>query len=600
MSLYNELKRRNVLRMAMLYAVAAWLIMQVAEVVIGLAQLPDWIGPALLWLLAIGFPIALLFSWFYEITPEGVSLEKDIDPEKSITHVTSRRLDFIVIAMLCAAVILFSYDKWWGDAPPEKSIAVLPFVNMSDDPDQEYFSDGISEELLNLLTKVPDLLVISRSSAFSFKGKDTDIPTIAEQLNVAYILEGSVRKAGNQIRITAQLIEARSDTHLWSETYDRNLEDIFSIQDEISGQIVGALKIALGAGEQESIAHVQKPTDNLEAYELYLRGRYLWQRRGKENIRHAIGLFEQATELDPQFARAWSSLAATHFTLPLYSAAPRSEHYPLAASAAQKALAQDDSLAEAYAVLGGLADVDKRWAEAETLFLRAIASEPMDSTAHIWYGEHLCELGRLHDGLEEFLIAYQLDPLHPATNSNLGRIYLYLNDTSNALKFAAATKDLGHMAGLYQQAWVNLRIGKFDLAIRQAEQFDEQLAEEVDNPQIPLKLKMIIEANVDATKRPLFLKLLAEHETFQFFWMLLPGYVSFDRMDDAYRMANMALYSDSLHSGNGWYLWRPDIAPFRQDPRFAELVTELGLVDYWRKDSWPDACQPAGDSVICE
>jgi TolB-like protein len=622
MSLYNELKRRNVFRVAIAYLAGAWLLIEVTETLFPIYGLSDATIRLVVTLLAIGFPILLIFSWVFELTPEGLKLEKDIDRSVSVTHHTGKKLDRTIIVLLALALGYFAFDKFvlepardaelveetaqqtrshvllesFGD----NSIAVLPFVNMSSDPEQEYFSDGMSEELLNLLSKIPGLRVISRSSSFTFKGKDIDIPTIAAQLNVAYILEGSVRKAGNQVRITAQLIEARSDTHLWSETYDRNLEDIFAIQDEISGQIVGELKIALGTGEHEVISHAQKPTDNLEAYELFLRGRYLWQRRGKDNILHAIDLFEQATELDPQFARAWSSLAATHFTLPTYSAAPTSEHYPLAASAAQKALTQDDSLAEAYAVLGGLADVDKRWAEGEMLYLRAIASEPMDSTAHLWYGEHLMELGRLHEGLEETLIAYQLDPLHPATNVNLGMIYFYLNDTSNALKYGAAAWDLGHWGGLYVQAWVNLRIGEFDLAIRLAEQFYKSLAEVVDNPQIPLLSKMLIEANVDAAKRPLFLEMLTEHETPRAFWILLPGYVGFDQINDAYRVANMASDSESPYSGKWFYLWRPDIAPFRQDPRFAKFVAELGMVDYWREYGWPDVCQPEGDSVICE
>ena len=225
MGLISELRRRNVLRMAVLYAIAAWLIMQVAEVIMDLANLPDWIGPTILGLLAVGFPIALIFSWFYELTPEGLSLEKDVDRAESITHVTGRRLDFIVISLLLAAVILFAYDKWWIGGPPEQSIAVLAFDNMSADPDQEYFSDGISEELLNLLAQIPELTVISRSSSFSFKGKDIAIPTLAEQLNVAHVLEGSVRKVGNRVRITAQLIDARSDSHLWSASYERNLDD---------------------------------------------------------------------------------------------------------------------------------------------------------------------------------------------------------------------------------------------------------------------------------------------------------------------------------------------------------------------------------------
>ncbi|MFC1797375.1 tetratricopeptide repeat protein, partial [Pseudomonadota bacterium] len=358
------------------------------------------------------------------------------------------------------------------------------------------------------------------------------------------------------------------------------------------------LQAELSTDEQRRID--ARPTDNLQAYELYLRGRYLWQRRGDENIRHAITLFEQATELDPQFAQAWSSLAATHFTLPLYSDTPMSEHYPLAVSAAHKALAQDDSLAEAYAVLGGLAGMDGKWVEAETLFLLAIAYEPMNSTAHQWYGEHLFNLGRLDDALEEALIAYQLDPLHPATNAFLGWIYFYLNDTSNALHYGAAAWHLGHTSGLYFQAWLNLRIGEFDRAVGFAGQWDEQMAEKFDNLQTPMTLKLLIEAKIDAAKRPLFLEMLAEHDTIDYFLIPFTGSVSLDQIDDAYRVATMVLDQDGLYRTFEWYFWGSDMAPFRQDRRFAALVTELGMVDYWREYGWPDVCQPAGDSVICK
>ena len=204
MGVVSELRRRNVFRMAVLYVVAAWLIMQVAEVVIGLGNLSEWLGPTILVLLAVGFPIALIFSWFFEVTPEGLSLEKDVPADHSITHVTGRRMDFVIIAILSAGLILFAYDKWAPSVPTDKSIAVLPFENMSADPDQEYFSDGISEELLNVLSKIPDLRVTARTSSFQFKGENRDVIEIGRKLNAAFILEGSVRKAGQQVRITAQ------------------------------------------------------------------------------------------------------------------------------------------------------------------------------------------------------------------------------------------------------------------------------------------------------------------------------------------------------------------------------------------------------------
>ncbi len=296
MSFFRELKRRNVFRVAVAYAVVGWLLVEVASVLFPTFEAPAWVMKVFATVIILGFPLAMFFAWAYEITPEGLKKEKDIDRSQSITTRTGRKIDYMIIGLLSVAVVFFaSTHQWSGEgestdktetgetaAVAEQSIAVLPFVNMSDDPANEYFSDGIAEELLNVLVRVEGLRVASRTSSFSFKGKGISIPNIARELNVNHVLEGSVRKAGNTVRITAQLIDVRTDSHLWSATYDRELEDIFAIQDEIAGHIVQALKIALGAGEQESMAHVQKPTENLEAYELYLRGRYFWQRRGED------------------------------------------------------------------------------------------------------------------------------------------------------------------------------------------------------------------------------------------------------------------------------------------------------------------------------
>lgn len=492
------------------------------------------------------------------------------------------------------------------DLAERPGIAVLPFANLSADPSNQFFTDGIHDDLMSTIAKIGSIKVISRTSVMEYRNTSKKIPQIARELGVANILEGGIQRSGEQVRINVQLIDAVTDEHLWAETYDRELtaENLFTVQSEITRKIAVALQAKLSTDEQQRID--ARPTDNLQAYELYLRGRYLWQRRGDENIRHAIALFEQATELDPQFARAWSSLAATHFTLPVYSDSPWSEHIPLAAFAAQKALAQDDSLAEANAVLGGLADIEGKWAEAETLFVLAIANEPTDSTAHLWYGEHLFKLGRLDDGLEEAKIAYQLDPLHPGTNALLGWIYFFLNDTSNALKYGAAAWDLGHSAGLYFQAWINQRIGEFNRAAGFAEQWDAKIAERFDNLQISPTQKLFFEAKIDAAKRPLFLEKLAEHDSlsslsFVTLQTLFTGYVGFDRIDEAYRVATMALDLGGIHREHlMWHFWRSDMAPFRQDPRFAALVTELGMVDYWREFGWPDVCQPAGDIVICK
>ncbi len=606
MSFFQELKRRNVFRVAVAYAVVGWLLVEVASVLFPTFEAPTWVMKVFATVIIMGFPLALFFAWAYELTPEGLKKEKDVDRSQSITHETGRKIDYIIIGLLSVALVFFASTHQWGSEGADdpdiveaaangvKSIAVLPFVNMSDDPGNEYFSDGIAEELLNVLVRVEGLRVASRTSSFSFKGKGISIPNIARELNVNHVLEGSVRKAGNTVRITAQLIDVRTDSHLWSATYDRELEDIFAIQDEISGHIVQALKIALGAGEQESMSHVQKPTENVEAYELYLRGRYFWQRRGEDNIRRAIAMFQQATTLDPQFARAWSSLAAAHITLPTYSDTPIAEQYPLAVTAAQKALTLDDSLAEAYAVLGDMARVDTEWSTAHAHYLRAIASEPKNSTAHLWYGEHLFSVGRVRDALEETLIAYRLDPLHPGTNANLTQIYLWLGDVSNQLKYGIAAWDLGHAFGLYAQAEANMRLGNIDRAIEFVEQFGEQLG----NPEGSSELKLFLAAKADVAKRSLYLQALTEHESAWPLFIVVPGYAAFDRIDDAYRVVNLARGSID---GIGWIMfWQGDLATFRQDPRFAELVTEYGLVDYWREYGWPDYCQLMGESLSCQ
>ncbi len=418
MGLVSELRRRNVLRMVVLYVIAAWLIIQVAEVLIDLVKLPDWVGTTTLGLLAVGFPIALIFSWFYEVTPAGISLEKGVAPEESITHVTGRRLDFIVISLLCAAVILFTYDKWWIGGPPQQSIAVLPFVNLSDDASNEYFSDGISEELLNLLTKIPELRVISRSSAFSYKGKDIDLPTVAEQLNVAHVLEGSVRKAGNQVRITAQLVEARTDTHLWSETYERTLDDIFATQDEIAARVVEQLKVTL-LGDAPTV----QATDP-EAYSLVLQARYLGQQVTPEADEKSVALFEQALVIDPDYAAAWAGLATGYANQAGQGLRSFDEGYALAREAASQALVLDPAYASAH---GGLARIamayDHDLVAAARHYERALALEPANTVIISSASTLAASLGRLDQAiaLAEYTVAR--DPVSPGGHANLGLFY---------------------------------------------------------------------------------------------------------------------------------------------------------------------------------
>ncbi|MFV1998650.1 MAG: adenylyl cyclase, partial [Acidiferrobacterales bacterium] len=326
MSFFDELKRRNVFKVAAAYVIVGWLIMQAGEVMSPALNLPGWVNSMLAFFLILGFPLAMFFAWAFELTPEGLKKEKDVDRSQSVTSATGQKLNLTIIALLVLGMTFFVWEARFksntvipakaGTSQPAivveqsapkpadnfQTIAVLPFVNMSSDKEQEYFSDGLSEELLNLLAKIPELRVAARTSSFSFKGKDIDIPEIAARLKVAHVLEGSVRKSGNQIRITAQLIQADNGYHLWSETYDRELDNIFQIQDEIALAVVDALKITL-LGEAPKV----RATDP-EAYQLFLEGQFLRRQVTEDSLPRAIDLFKKALEIDPGYVPAWAEL----------------------------------------------------------------------------------------------------------------------------------------------------------------------------------------------------------------------------------------------------------------------------------------------------
>ncbi len=416
MGLVSELKRRNVFRMAVLYAVATWFIMQVAEVVIGLANLPDWIGPTILGLLALGFPIALIFSWFYEMTPEGISLESDVDVGKSITHIRSRRFDVLVISLLCAAVILFAYDKWGMSEPPDKSIAVLPFVNMSPDPDQEYFSDGLSDTLIHVLAQVSGLKVTAKTSSFYFKDKNIDIVEIAKKLNVGTILEGSVQRSGDRIRVIAQLIDAGHGTHLWSKSFDRDLTDLFAVQDEIAQEVVKALKVTLLDSEEDRLANRYQPT--LDAYEQLILGRHEKAKHTANSLDAAEQHFKRAIQIDLNYALAYVDLAETYSLQVGWSGLLFDESLKRQEPLIEKALKLDPLSGEAYAIRATFrrhrqlitGEVEHG---IEDEYLKAITLTPNYATAHILYSQLLAGQSRLEERLVQLRVAAELDPMSP-------------------------------------------------------------------------------------------------------------------------------------------------------------------------------------------
>jgi TolB-like protein/lipoprotein NlpI len=433
----QELKRRNVFRVGVAYAVVSWLIIQIIETVSEPLGLPDWTEAFFIVLVLAGLPLVLIFAWAFELTPEGLKKTEEVDKEKSVTSVTGRKLNYTIIAVL---VVALGYSVWdrqgmveqnetttaLQETPDEivrtsaASIAVLPFVNMSADPEQDYFSDGISEELLNLLAKIPDLRVPARTSSFQFKGQNLDIADVAEQLNVKHVLEGSVRRADVRIRVTAQLIEAESGYHLWSETYDRELTDIFLIQDEISAAIVEALSATLGINA-DAAPHV-KAAANPEAYNAFLFGQHLVQKRTKSDIEAAIPNFERAIELDSTYAPAHANLGLAWYLLtasrPTYGTLTLEESLGKALPHIEMALQLDPELADAHGVMGLTLDARQRFEEALPYFAEALRLNPSYIEVRNWYSQTLDALGREEEALEQMETAYEIDPLSVLTLHN--------------------------------------------------------------------------------------------------------------------------------------------------------------------------------------
>jgi TolB-like protein/Flp pilus assembly protein TadD len=447
--LIQELKRRNVLRVAIAYLVSAWLLIQVTETIFPLFGFGHGPARVVVLLLATGFPLALVFSWIYELTPDGLKLENEIDRSKSITPHTGKTLDRTIIAVLTLAVGYFAVDKFVLDpvrdevltetvtgnvrdeilieSYGQQSIAVLPFVNMSDDASNEYFSDGISEEVLNLLARISELRVISRSSTFSFKGKDITMPAIADQLNVAHVLEGSVRKAGNTVRITVQLIEARTDTHLWSETYDRELDDIFAIQDEIAATVVDKLKVTLLGKVPQS-----QPLDT-EAYSLFLHARQLRRLQTTESLREAEKLYRQSLALEPNYAPSWVGLGAVYDNQVITDQIPYEEGMALAQSAVERALQIDPNSAAALDSLGWILDKQSNdIAQAAAYVGRALELEPNDLDVLASAARILQNLRRLEEAsvIRKYVVAR--DPLNPIRYNNIGALNIYSRDYNEA------------------------------------------------------------------------------------------------------------------------------------------------------------------------
>src|SRR6266513_2667467 len=442
MNFFTELKRRNVYKVAVAYMVAGWALSQGIAQVFPVFDIPNWIIRLIVLLIILGLPIALVLAWTFELTPEGIKRTETADAMPETARQKKHTWIYVVVIGGVFSIGLFFLGRYSAkNATPrqseaatvsQKSIAVLPFDNLSRDPDNAYFCEGVQDEILTRLAKVSDLKVVSRTSTQHFKSSPDNLPQIAKQLGVMHVLEGSVQKSNDQVRVNVQLINALTDAHLWAETFDRKLTDIFAVESEIAKSVAENLNARLNGRAEEVLA--ERPTENPEAHELYLKGRYLWNRRNTASLRKAGDYFQQAIDLDPNYALAYAGLADVHSLLPIYAGTAPKDDVPKALAAARKAVELDGNLAEAHTSLGNALLFNGQLKLAEQEFRRALELNPNYATAHQWLAECLQGQGRFPESLTENDRAHELDPLSLIINAS------YASSLSGAGRYDDAVK----------------------------------------------------------------------------------------------------------------------------------------------------------------
>jgi TolB-like protein/tetratricopeptide (TPR) repeat protein len=580
---FSELRRRNVYKVAVAYAVVGWLIAQIATQIFPFLEIPNWVVRLVIVLIAIGFPIALVIAWAFEATPEGIKRTEVADAMPAVTRQKKHAWIYIVIIGAAISAALFFLGRYTAGnktaaAAPEqlsaKSIAVLPFDNLSRDPDNAFFAEGVQDEILTRLAKVADLKVIARTSTQKFKSVPTDLRDVAKQLDVTNILEGSVQKVNDQVRVNVQLINALTNAHLWAEIYDRKLTDIFAVESDIAKTIADALQAKLTGSEKQMMA--AQPTSDTVAYELYHKGRSLWGKRTGDNIPKAIAFFEQAIARDPNYALAYAGLASAYILSPFYTGADRREAGSKAKEAALKALRLDPNLAEAHAALGKVlffSEIDLAGATRE--YKRAIELKPNDADAHHWFSnDSLAALGQFDEAIAEGKRSVELDPLSIVINADLGETFFYARRFDESVAQLRKTLEIDPTS-FY--AHYNLGIAlqaKGDLsgAITEYEKA-KQLS---DNPAVATfwAQAKAHAGDKDAARRMLSeLDQISQHrEVVGYLRALL--YLSLNNKDEALRWLEQG-YEERDGSNICWINVDPLLDPLRGDPRFEALVQKV-------------------------
>jgi serine/threonine-protein kinase len=577
---FGELKRRHVYRVAIAYGVFAWLLIQVATQVFPFFEIPNWVVRLVVLVIVVGFPIALIIAWAFEMTPQGMKRAEEIAPNEYIPHWSARKFAALIvtIAILATGLMTFPLLRSKSTSPvqitaaatrSQKSIAVLPLLNESGDPGDEYFSDGLSEELIAALAQIKELKVIGRSSSFRFKDKKDDSKTIGKKLGVTTLLEGTVRKQGDQVRIVAELVNAADGSELWSRTFERELKDIFGVQAEIAKAVATSLELTVLGGEEGSAKSAS--TKNVEAHNAYLQGHFYFERRNLEDYRKSVGFFDQATRLDPDYALAYAERSEAWTWIGDLSNEKQKEAWAAAGSDAEKAVAIDSHLAEAHAALGWVRFfIEWKFAEGLAELRHAQQLSPWNPTANDLMARVVVYLGQFQEAEKLARQAIELDPLAYQARTSLARILFTEGKLDEADASARKAAELQPTAaGSHRwQVFVAIQRGDGEAALREA-----RLEPNEGYRHFELALAHYARKDRPAADAALA-ELIAKDRTF-LAYQIAEVYGWRGETDKVFEWLQISL--DNHDTGMLSLLINPLMRGLRHDARYKALVAKIGL-----------------------
>ena len=586
---FAELRRRRIYRVAAAYLVVAWLAIQVVNNLAPALRLPEWASSFVVVLLLIGLPITLLIAWVQQMPKEGSA------PARNAL------LDWTLVGALVVVLLFMSYQQLApsSDAPPPSaqtasgtvSLAVLPFSNLSGDASQEFFSDGMTQEITAALAKIANFQVVGRTSAFEFKNQNRDLRVIGQALGATHLIEGSVRRAGDRVRITAQLIRADNGRNLWAENYDRQLTDIFAVQEDIARAIAGALRIPLGL---ETVSLVPNQTNDLDSYQQYLRARTLIRTRDQGPMSEAAVLLEQVTARDPNYAPAWAILALAYVLTPSDSLSDSGDvealrrgvavALPKGEAAARRAIELDPKLAAGYMALGRIEVARAHWSAAEKLYMKSLELDPYDTDGLTLYSNVLAGVGRLKEALAVKERVLTLEPFVPAFSITAADV-MWLNGQNDSA--VAILTGLPPGLGAPNLARIYASMGRYSEA---AERLKSVSASAYLPGTVEQATSLIRSAPAPVSSAQSVRRL----GTLSFVFLHIGAPERSLEPNEARAAGGYSVAMQVAH------LWHPSYAPLRKTERFKAYIRKVGLVDYWRERGWPELCKPVGaDDFEC-